>query len=274
MNNFANSVTIITGGGSGIGRALAIKMAELGAKVHLLGLKEDLLEDVTELITNQGGISEFRHVDVSDYVRLKEAIEGIYEQQGNIDYLFNNAGITLLAEAQNIDIERWQKIVDINLMGVINGIQITYPIMVEQGYGHIVNTASLAGITGYPTSAAYAATKSAVIQLTQDLRLEGQGYGVNFSVVCPGYVKTNIFEGDKIIGGNMENTLKQIPFRMISPEQAAESILKGVNKNKSRIVFPAYAKFTALIQRLCPFLLIPISKKLVTDFRANTTGTN
>ena len=270
MNKFTNAVTIITGGGSGIGRALAIKMASLGAKVHLLGLKEDRLEDVAELITNEGGVSEFLHVDVSDYPALKSAIENIKQQQGNIDYLFNNAGITLLAEAQNIEIERWQRIVDVNLMGVINGIQITYPIMIEQQCGHIINTASLAGIIGYPTSAAYAATKSAVIRLTHDLRLEGQGYGVNFSVVCPGYVKTNIFEGDKIIGGNMDRALKQIPFRMISPEQAAESILKGVSQNRSQIVFPGYAKATALIQRLFPFLLKPISKKLVTDFKANT----
>lgn len=271
MNCFTSAAVIITGGGSGIGRALAIQIASYGAQVCLLGLKEDRLEDVVEQIHSQGHKAEFLHVDVSNYDALKSAIEGVHQLLGKIDYLFNNAGITLLAEAQNIDIDRWKRIVDVNLMGVVNGIQITYPIMLKQQRGHIINTASLAGITGYPTSAIYAATKSAVISLTEDLRLEAEGTGVNFSVACPGYVKTNIFEGDKIIGGDMERTLKQIPFHMISPEQAAKSIISGVRKNRRRIIFPGYARITVLIHRLTPFFLRPISRKLVTDFRKNSS---
>lgn len=273
MNAFSNSVVIITGGGSGIGKALSISLAAQGALVHLFGLKEDRLEDVHQEIISAGGNCEFLHVDVTDYPALKRAILAVKERHGHIDYLFNNAGITLLAEAQDIEIERWNRIVDVNLMGVVNGIQIAYPLMINQGSGHIINTASLAGIAGYPTSAIYAATKSAVIRLTEDLQLEAEDYGVRFSVVCPGYVKTNIFEGsDRIIGGDMERTLSQIPFKMISPEQAAASILAGVKKNKIKIIFPAYARLTATINRLAPWLLRPISKKLVSDFKADISS--
>lgn len=271
MSQFADSIAVITGGGSGIGRALSISLASKGATIHLLGLKEDRLEDVHAEILQNGGACEYLHVDVSDYPALKAALEHIHSSRGRIDYLFNNAGITLLGEAQNIEISRWQRIVDVNLMGVVNGIQITYPLMIKQGTGHIINTASLAGITGYPTSTIYAATKSAVIRLSEDLRLEGEDYGVKFSVACPGYVKTHIFDGDKIVGGNMEKTLEKIPFKMISPEQAASSIIKGIEKNKGRIVFPAYARITDFVQRHAPWLLRPVSKKLVTDFKKSAS---
>ena len=150
MRAFAGKTVFVPGGGSGIGKAMSLKLASQGATVLLLGLREDRLELVEEAISQAGGKAYFSYVDVTDYDAYRDAVDAFYAAHGNIDYLFNNAGVTLLAEALDTPIERWRRLVDVNLMGVVNGIQLIYPRMAKAGFGHIVSTASLAGVSGYP----------------------------------------------------------------------------------------------------------------------------
>ncbi len=153
-------------------------------------------------------------------------------------------------------------------MGVIYGTTAAYSLMVKQGFGHIVNIASLAGLIGYPTNTPYATTKFAVVGLSTSLRNEGKDLGVNVSVVCPGYVDTGIYNATPILNADREKVLANIPFKMMDVKKAARLILGGVIRNKAIITFPFYAVLLWWFYRLHPAILTPLGRKTVKDFRA------
>lgn len=161
--------------------------------------------------------------------------------------------------------------IDVNLLGVVHGTIAAYPLMVRQGSGHIVNTASLAGLIGYPVHTPYATTKHAVVGLSISLRAEAADLGVRVSVVCPGYVDTGIFDAVPIIGAEREAVLAQIPFKRMDVTQAAQTILKGVVRNRPFVVFPCYGRLLWWLYRIHPALLLPLRRKTVEDFRAVRT---
>ncbi len=135
----------------------------------VFGLLEDKLDEVEAHIKQQGGSLCYRHVDVSNPDQMQAGFDWLIGRYNRLDYLFNNAGTTLLAELDEASLEQLHRLIDVNLKGVVTGIRHAYPLMKAAQRGHIINTASLAGVTGYPTSSVYAATKAAVIRLTDDL---------------------------------------------------------------------------------------------------------
>ncbi len=264
--HFADKTVILTGAASGIGRALARALAEAGAVVHALDANAAGLASLTE--ENPGpGVIHPVVMDVCDIDRYGAAVDRIRETSGSIDYLFNNAGITLLGESHKLPFDRWKRILDINLMGVVNGIQLVYPLMIAQGNGHIISTASLAGATGYATAAAYAASKSAVLELSRSLHAEAKAYGVRISVACPGYVDSGIFQQESILGAERDAVIRDFPVRMMTPDEAAGHLLKGVTKRKRVIVFPFSARFLWALAHLTPFLINRMQGKLLRVFQ-------
>lgn len=241
VRTFGGKTVIVTGAASGIGRALSIALVSSGATVHALDFDEVGLKSLVAEAP-QPGVIHISRIDVSDRLAFSKVIDKVREISDSIDYLFNNAGVTQLGEAQNIPFARWKWLMDINLMGVIHGIQLVYPLMIAQGGGHIINTASVAGATGYATAAAYAGSKSAVLELTRSLRVEARSYGVKVSVACPGYVSSGIFTPDRIVGANCDAMIRDLPVAMMTPQQAAIGFLKGVIAGKDTIVFPFTAR--------------------------------
>ncbi|MCG8672480.1 MAG: SDR family NAD(P)-dependent oxidoreductase, partial [Pseudomonadales bacterium] len=164
------------------------------------------------------------------------------------DYLFNNAGIAFVGEVAETTLDQWQALVNINQMGLVYGTLKAYEVMRKQGHGHIVNTASVAGLMPAPMLTAYAMTKHAVAGLTLSLREEAACYGVKVSMVCPGIIRTNIVDGTDMnsLGGNSkdpyEHFEKNTAFKAISADEAATYILKGVKKNLPEIIFPLHGK--------------------------------
>ena len=183
--------------------------------------------------------------------------------------LFNNAGVTQLGEAQNIPFGRWKWVLDTNLMGVVHGTNLVYPVMIAQGHGHIVNTASIAGATGYATAAAYTTSKAAIMEFSRSLRAEAKAYGVFVSVACPGYVDSGIFSQDRIIGADRAVVVNDLPVKPMTPEVAANLMLKGVLKRQRNIVFPFSAKVLWTLAHLVPSSLYPFQTKLLRVFRKN-----
>jgi NAD(P)-dependent dehydrogenase (short-subunit alcohol dehydrogenase family) len=177
-----------------------------------------------------------------------------------LDYLFNNAGIVIGGGVNLYGIKDWNQVIDVNLRGVINGIQAAYKIMIAQGFGHIVNTASMAGLMHGPGNVAYTTTKHAVVGLSESLRIEAAEAGVRVSVICPGAVRTPILEG----GGKFGKMLIDIPpeqvrrmwerVRPMSPDIFAEKVLNSVAKNKAIIIVPSWWKLFWWINRLSPSL--------------------
>jgi NADP-dependent 3-hydroxy acid dehydrogenase YdfG len=261
---FADRSVLLTGAASGIGRALALRLVACGATVHAADMDAAGLQKLAAEATGPGKIAP-RKLDVSD-----RADYALWVQEcsaaGPVDYLFNNAGVTLLGEAQNVPFDRWKWLLDINLMGVLNGVMLVYPVMVTQGHGHIVSTGSIAGITGYATAAAYTTAKKAVIGMSDSLAAEAKAYGVKVTVVCPGYVNSNIFTQDRVMGANVSEVVKDLPAPMMSPDTAARHYLDGVASGKPRVIFPANARLLCWLARWLPFTLGPIQKRLMRKF--------
>src|SRR3954452_23790565 len=140
-------------------------------------------------------------------------------------------------------------------MGVVHGVAAAYPVMVRQGSGHIVNIASLAGLITSPGLAPYATTKGAVVSLTNALRAEAEAYGVRASVVCPGFVDTNIYENAIGVKVNKDEMLKRLKLPLLPAADAARAILRGVERNRGVIVFPASSRVMWRLTQFSPWLL-------------------
>ncbi len=261
---FQGKTVLLTGAGSGIGRALALQLLECGAAVHAADLAPAGLDSLAAAAQGSGKLVP-RVLDVTDRAEYGRWVADC-AAAGPIDFLFNNAGVTLLGEAHRVPFERWKWLLDINLMGVLNGIMHVYPLMAARGGGHIVSTGSVAGVTGYATASAYTMAKKAVIGMSNSLAAEAAAYGVKVSVVCPGYVNSNIFTQDRVVGANVTEVVKDLPAPMMSPEEAANRYLKGVASGKRTIVFPANAKLLWGIARWAPALLRPIQARLMRKF--------
>lgn len=263
MRFFDNSTVVLTGAASGIGRSLAILLSKCGATVHALDIDREGLDGlVSEEPEIQGHC-----VDITDYEAYSDVIAKISYNEVFIDFLFNNAGVTLLGEAQNISFDRWQWLLNINLMGTINGTRLVYPKMLERKSGHIVNTASIAGSTGYATAAAYTTSKAAILEFSRSLRSEAEGYGVRVSVVCPGYVNSKIFSQDRIFGADRDAMVRDLPVKMMSTDEAAYGFMKGVYKGKKTIIFPYSARLLWVISCWAPSILGVFQKRFLRVFR-------
>ncbi len=264
---FDGATAIVTGGASGIGQALGKALAKRGCEVVLADLQNELAEEVASGIQASGGRAEAAGIDVTDFSAMEGLVQEIVKRKGRLDYLFNNAGIAIGGSVHLYGIEDWNRIVDVNLRGVINGIQAAYKIMVAQGFGHIVNTASMAGLMPGPGAVGYATTKHAVVGLSTSLRAEAAQKGVRVSVLCPGVIRTPILEG----GGKYGRMLIDVPpeqvrqmwerLKPMSPNLFAEKVLDSVAKNRAIIIVPSWWKVFWWINRLSPSLWVSFAQR-------------
>lgn len=269
MESFAGKSAIVTGGASGIGRGLCEALAARGAAVTVADLDFAGAQAVAKGIARSGGSASAVALDVADIAAFTRLVESAPQ----LDYLFNNAGFAILGESRDMAFEDWRRIVDVNLMGVIAGSLAAYKRMATRGEGHIVNIASLAGLAGFPVFTAYSTTKAGVVMLSQMLRAEGESLGVRVSVVCPGFIRTGIYDHATYLGVRKEQALAQNPFPVMDLVPAIEGILAGVARNDAVIVLPGYARFLWRLLRWFPFAAIPFWRKVMRDFRAIRTGT-
>ncbi|MFD0771707.1 SDR family NAD(P)-dependent oxidoreductase [Bacillus sp. CGMCC 1.60114] len=226
-------VSIVTGGASGIGRALCSELVSQNVFVIIADINK-LEGQIVEAELNENGInSRYVCLDVTHFESVERTITDIYKEFGRLDYLFNNAGIAMYGELYDMSIEDWKEIMDINLWGVIYGTQVGYNLMKEQSFGHIVNTASAAGLGPSPISSPYSTTKHAVVGLTTSLHYEAEEYGIKVSTLCPTFVDTPIFNTAKAVNIDKSVITKQLKKqKMITPQQLAKITLTGIHKNK------------------------------------------
>ena len=256
MGIFTDKVAIVTGAGSGIGKALGEELANRGAKVILSDINAQRIDDVVTGISQKGLSVKQVVLDVSDYEATKRMIDETVSEYGQLDYIFNNAGIAVGGEAHECTIDDWRNVLDVNLHGVVNGVAVAYPIMVNQGFGHIINTGSIEGLIPFAGTISYVASKYAVVGLSESLRIEGADLGVKVSVVCPGYIETRIFTDSKMINidpEKMQERLKEM--KGTSPEACANVILRGVEKNKAFIPVTRFAKVMWTLHRINPRII-------------------
>ncbi len=268
MGSFEGKIAIVTGGASGIGRAVCEALGARGATVVVADIAADAAAEVARGITGRGGRAEGKPLDVRDADAVAKLVGDTAAAHGRLDYLFNNAGIAIMGEERDVSLDDWRRVLDIDLNGVVYGVRAAYPIMLKQGHGHIVNTASLAGLVPAPGEISYVAAKFGVVGLSYSLRAEGARFGVKVSVVCPGFIDTPILHTSPIrFAADRARLLKMVPKPM-PPEEAARVILRGVEKNRATIVVTGHAKLLWALHRLSPSITLRIGEWAIDRLRS------
>ena len=188
------NVAVVTGGASGIGLATARRLLERGMRLVLADVDEPKLRAAEAELSEAGGEAVGVICDTADDSSVAALAEATLERFGAAHLMFNNAGIAGVGDAWGGPMDLWRRVVDINLFGVVHGIRASLPIMTEQGAGHVVNTASMAGLVALPGAGPYNATKHAVVAISEGLHIELEvtGSPIGVSVLCPGFVKTDL----------------------------------------------------------------------------------
>lgn len=268
MKIFKDRKAVVTGGASGIGRALCENLARYGAIVTVADIDHEGAGQVAKSIVSSGGRAEAVTLDVTKKADVEKLINETAQKHGSIDYLFNNAGIGIIGDERDKSFDGWQKIIDINLMGVIYGTLAAYSLMTEQGSGHIVNTASIAGFMPAPTEVAYGTTKHAVVGLSMSLRAEGAALGVKVSAICPGVMKTAFFDTSPVLNAKRDEFMSMFKLvTMNNIDRAAKIVLRGVARNRAMIVFPLNARILWWLHRLHPSILVLFGRYNMMRFR-------
>jgi NAD(P)-dependent dehydrogenase (short-subunit alcohol dehydrogenase family) len=272
-SNPSGKIAFVTGGASGIGAALATELVDKGAEVWIADRQVGAAGELAQRLNSGGGKAHVIELDVRSYPSFERAVAEAVQQSGRIDYLFNNAGIGVGGEVDSYTLDDWNDVFDVNLRGVVHGIQAVYPIMIRQHSGHIVNTASMAGLVTTVGQASYTATKHAVVALSKALRVEAERHGVQVSVLCPGAIRTPILTGGQygriLVAGLSDEELLKFweRLRPMAPEVFAERALRAVLRGDAIIVVPAWWKAWWYLERLSPALSMRTAKVMLKRMR-------
>lgn len=259
LRTFRDAVALITGGASGIGLALAHELASRGAGEIVLA--DVRLDAAKKAAAEVGPKARAAALDVTDASAFATLVRETHDSAGRLDYLFNNAGIGVVGPVESHTLEHWNRILDVNVRGVVHGVHAAYPLFQKQGFGHIVNTASIAGLIPAPLFGAYCASKFAVVGLTRVLRPEAQAFGVRVSVLCPGVIRTPL-----LTGGAFGQVLSPTPisderilrwwgrFFPIDAPVLARRALDKIARNREVIVVPGWLRGPIWLYRGFPWL--------------------
>jgi NAD(P)-dependent dehydrogenase (short-subunit alcohol dehydrogenase family) len=252
-----NTVAVVTGAASGIGRALGVRLAQLDASLALADVNEVGLQETAQLARAHGVNCSMHHVDVSDEERVQAFVQEVVNAHGRANLVINNAGVALLGTVEQLSTADIAWLMGVNFWGVVYGTKYFLPVLREQPSAHLVNISSVFGLIGFPGQSAYNASKFAVRGFTEALRHELEGSSVRVSCVHPGGIKTNIARAARLSAG-ADPALAPVEiarFDKLSPttaEQAAERIVRGIERDEARILIGSDARLIDRLQRLFP----------------------
>lgn len=254
---YAGKIAVVTGAGSGIGRAIAHALDQHGARVHCADINGEAAAVVAAGLRD----AQAHTLDVSDAAAVGALADVVYERDGRVDLLFNNAGIGHAALMVDTELADWRRVIDINLMGVVHGVHAFLPRMLMQATpSHIVNTASGAGLFPHPRMALYTAAKHAVVGLSTSLAAELEGKKVGITVLCPGIINTAITQNILTSGETSAHRAQTTAYyekNGAPPEKVARDLLDDVRRNKLFCLSPRMQVGVGwLLYRLSPRLAI------------------
>jgi len=275
MKELKGKSALITGAASGIGKATTLAFAREGATPLILsdingeGLAETVAE-VEALGCEVMGLV----ADVSDPQAVKELVDAALQRCGSIYFLLNVAGTALMAPIEHQDLSDWHRVVDVNLWGSIHMVNAVYPHMVERKCGHIVNISSICGLWAYQTYIApYLVSKFGLVGLSEGLKAEGFIHGVDVTCICPGVVRTSIWENSPVKGfrPGVRRLAKLMGLLGENPEDTARQIVQAVKKGKYLVVTTPFQRIHYVLRRHFPALFNRLSRPF---FRVETAITN
>ena len=226
MSGIEGKVIVITGASSGIGEATARELARRGASVVLGARRTDRLEKLVNEIRDAGGVAHFRALDVTRLDDVQAFTSFALETHGRIDVVVNNAGVMPLSKLEELKVDEWNRMIDVNIRGVLHGIAAGLPVMKKQGHGQFVNLSSIGGHTVYPTSAVYSATKFAVIAISEGLRQENDN--IRVTIISPGVTESEL--ADSISDEGAREAMKEFRRLAIPPEAIARAIAFAIEQ--------------------------------------------
>lgn len=249
----------LTGAASGIGRATAVLAAAEGATLFLTDVTQDgLIEVVAEITASGGDVAYASPVDISDHDGVRAMATEITHDHGAMDVVMNIAGIASWGTVSALPHSTWTRVIDVNLIGPISVLEYLVPPMIESGRGgHVVNVSSAAGIIGMPWHAAYSASKFGLRGVSEVLRFDLAPHRIGVSLVCPGGVDTGLTEtvqiaGVDTTGPRFRRLQRHFKKRAVTPETAAEAILRGVRRNRYWVYTSPDIRLVHLLQRYFP----------------------
>ncbi len=273
MADWKDKIALITGAGTGIGRAVSCELARRGALVYVTALTEAEAQAVVDTIVAEGGRAVAMALDVTDYARFEAALAEVVQQQGRLDLLMNNAGIVYVGEYLEMDEAYLAQLVQINLTAVMMGTLYAYRIMKQQGHGLIANVSSQGGLMPVATMAAYSATKHGVLGLTESVAGEAAAFGVQLQSICPGNVASELLSKAKTRGTSAQGVLDALPPAMPT-EDAASYIVDHLGTGKRRIIVTWLARLLAFAVRVWPGFGLVGARASMKNFRANRDDAN
>ncbi|QES88938.1 SDR family oxidoreductase [Rhizosphaericola mali] len=231
MQNLKGLVVVITGASAGIGETIALELANQKVKVVLGARSADKLAQIVDKITSNGGDAIYFPTDVTKKNEVKNLVNEAVEHYGKLDVVINNAGVAQIGKMEELDVEFWDQMIDINIKGTLYGMAAAIPVFKRQNYGHIINIISTAGIKIVPTQAVYAGTKNAIRTITEAFRQESDG-SIKITGISPGFVHTEFgvksaktLEMKKLYAAKVEEIA-------ISPKAIADAVIYAISQPK------------------------------------------
>jgi len=258
--DFKNKVVWITGASSGIGEALVYAFDSRAAKIIISARRENELERVKKNCKNPGNII-VQPLDLENHDKIENIAQSIIIKTGKVDILINNGGISQRSLAKDTNIKIDKRIMNINYFGTIALTKAVLPNMLQNKTGHIVVISSVTGKIGVPLRSAYAASKHALHGFFDTLRAEIWKENIYVSIICPGFVRTNVSKNALTADGTAQNKMDDATNQGIEPNYLAEKIINAISKKKEEVVFAGKEVFSIYLKRFLPALFSKIIKK-------------
>ena len=268
VERFAGKVVVITGGAGGLGRGLCEALAGAGARLVVGDIDIAAARTLCDELSRTRSTATAVEVDVTDAASVDRLVELAVTLHGRIDYMINNAGIAAIGEFQEVSAATMRRVIEIDLLGSAYGTLSAYRQMIKQRSGHIVNVASMLALMPNPLSAAYVAAKHGLGGLTQSVMTEAAEHGIALTLICPGYIATNLFKAGTYSGSmKADQVAERIPFRLLNVDTAVARTLEAVLARRAIAVFPFYARVLWWIERISPRLMIGLLRLMMRDQR-------
>ncbi len=250
---FVDKRIVITGGGSGLGRALSLRFARERWRIAIADINVDRAEETLAQIRHAGGDGFVQRCDVGLDPDLDALAERVEKEWGGLDVLVNNAGIATAGTVVDTPLADWEAIININLMGVVRGCRVFVPMLLSQKSGHVVNIASFAAIASAPGMASYNVVKAGVVSLSETLRAEVYDEGVDVTVACPAFFRTNLLESFRGPDPSVKRTVARFMERAsVTAEDVANDIYQATMEGRFLIISHADARWQYRVKRAAP----------------------